>query len=492
MTQTELQQADLNHRNRIAFIALTASSFISVASVIVLDLVKGSGKWVMLAFAVVLIATLAFMYFRKVGATWFPYVSICGSAATTIYLMLSQETITNFFSVYYLLAISVIYMRWKPVILGLVLGLFTNLYVYIAQGDKIKLDGLSADVGMAVFIYFGLVAALMIALVSAGNYFARQTETMRAQSEALTKQQSEQKEQLLAHAELLAVNLRQITDASEANQASFREMAVAFQEIAAGANTQAISTSDISRLVQETHERLQHMNDSLELLETQSENANGSASSGGEKMDELYTTIKHFQESIGEMSGQMASLDGVIREVTAFTESITRIASETNLLALNASIEAARAGESGRGFAVVAGEVRKLAELSAGTADAISEQLEEMKAQADRSRSLMHGIGAQMDSSNRITTDTRQSFAAVRATVEQLAASLSQYRQSVSVIRDASLSIESATENVASVSQESSATLEQLSATIASLSEQNEITLKKIKETSGSLQTIVG
>lgn len=65
-------------------------------------------------------------------------------------------------------------------------------------------------------------------------------------------------------------------------------------------------------------------------------------------------------------------------EIQEATELIASIASQTNLLSLNASIEAARAGEQGRGFAVVAGEIRTLADQCSESADKIANVVHEL------------------------------------------------------------------------------------------------------------------
>src|SRR5213075_3205321 len=79
-----------------------------------------------------------------------------------------------------------------------------------------------------------------------------------------------------------------------------------------------------------------------------------------------------------------AELDRESREIGKLVDGITRIASQTDLLALNAAIEAARAGEHGLGFRVVAGEVRKLAEQSARSAEEVRSRVRQTQDQINR------------------------------------------------------------------------------------------------------------
>lgn len=94
---------------------------------------------------------------------------------------------------------------------------------------------------------------------------------------------------------------------------------------------------------------------------------------------DLDQSLTSLQSSFSVLSRTVNDLVAKLESVNSITDSISQIASQTNLLSLNAAIEAARAGEAGKGFSVVAGEVRKLAENSKHSVESITTILNEIK-----------------------------------------------------------------------------------------------------------------
>ncbi len=111
--------------------------------------------------------------------------------------------------------------------------------------------------------------------------------------------------------------------------------------------------------------------------------ATQAAVNGGRAMEEVVSTMS----AISQSAKQIADIIGVIDS----------IAFQTNILALNAAVEAARAGEQGRGFAVVAGEVRALAQRSAGAAKEIKELIGTSVDKVESGSRLVDQAGKTMD-----------------------------------------------------------------------------------------------
>ena len=321
----------------------------------------------------------------------------------------------------------------------------------------------------------------------------------------------------------VTLGINQQTETITRTVTSIEQMGHAINGVAQGAQDQANDvlqaaslTSELSMVIQEVAEQ----------AKTQSLGACGAVVNSNQSAEMVTSTIKGMEAikcKVGFSAQKIQELGKRSTEIEAIVETIEDIASQTNLLALNAAIEAARAGEHGKGFAVVADEVRKLAEKSASSTKDIAKLIhhiqgtvkEAVQAMDESAVEVEKGVAAANESGKSLDCILQaaiggqqigEAISSLSAKMSKLAGELVTVMDQVSTVVEEntasteqmsanSSSVVSAMEVISSVSEENSSAVEEVSSSTEEMTSQVEevsASAQSLSEMAQNLLSLVG
>ncbi len=281
----------------------------------------------------------------------------------------------------------------------------------------------------------------------------------------------------------------QLKNNYDTNQLVIKDIVLHIQEISNGVVTQKQQTEDSSKAIQEIASGIQQIAETSTAVSEGSVEAAEEANNGNAMIQKTVQQMLFISEKASTSSEIVKKLNHRSEEIGEIVGLITNIASQTNLLALNAAIEAARAGEHGKGFAVVADEVRKLAEQSVGSASKITNLITTIQGDTNASVNSMNQVIDEVKAGLNIVQETGEIFNRIYKSINGVANQIQQISLSAgdvsSAAQQASASVhemtffaEAATTNVQNVANSSEGQLSSIEFLSSLITTLNDITFE--------------
>lgn len=257
---------------------------------------------------------------------------------------------------------------------------------------------------------------------------------------------------------------KQLKTSGEIAADSTKETSYAVKDVFEGVNSQALSTSEIAKILETFGETLDSIQKRVEGDVISNSNIKANADKGAVHLNELVTSMEDINHSFKVTSDKIQILHEHVDEINQITNVINSVAEQTNLLALNAAIEAARAGESGKGFAVVADEVRKLAEQVLVSSKSINQSVEVVKNSTKDVTVTAKSIELKMNSQGDLIEQTVSSFKTIQSEADNTRAHSEEVYEAVKHVVKEKEDILTKVESVSGYSEEVAASAKEIAA----------------------------
>jgi methyl-accepting chemotaxis protein len=265
--------------------------------------------------------------------------------------------------------------------------------------------------------------------------------------------------------------MERLQDSVDQTVSSMVEVSTGTGESADAVQRQLLKTEDIQNYIGEVEEAGRVINENIATT-------NDAVNEGKQNI----TRMIGYTEQVDKAGNDVASALEIFKEATSkmntITDLITNVASETSLLALNASIEAARAGDAGRGFAVVASEISGLASQTTDATDNIVALIENISSQVGSMVETIQGLITVGAEESKCAEETANSFNTIAENVAVINEHSTQLFNVINQLATANKEIVDSIQTISSITEEVTAHATETHA----ISEQNQSIVRDIND----------
>ncbi len=367
------------------------------------------------------------------------------------YIMMTTTQNLTFSYILLVFTIITLYVDIKFSILTGLAGVVINLAYVGKQSVTIGLEG--------TVLTDALIMLCSVALAATFSIIA--TNTIQKIALTRMKEVNDEKNNV---SEILSV----IVDVSEALVEDVDRVAVEMERVAVSVNTTKSSMEDVATGSNETAEAIQTQQENTEEINHHIASVKEASNeivdhvqatekivlAGQSIMQELTEQAHVTEETSKQVAQQMEQLKTYTDDMQSIMELINNVASQTGLLALNASIEAARAGEAGRGFAVVATEISNLSSQTSTATGDIDEIIANIAKSLDQ---VVESVTELLESNARQNvqvTETAEKFNVIQTNTRSIFEQSSRMNELVETVSAANTVIVESITNISAITEE--------------------------------------
>lgn len=263
----------------------------------------------------------------------------------------------------------------------------------------------------------------------------------------------------------------QFSDNFDSITQSIENVNVAVNEIAEGATRQAADTQNVGESMNDMGEAISRTTAGVSDLSRSAAVMKKNNEMVDETLRELLDISARTSKSVDQVQKQTNLTNESVQAIRSATDIIAGIASQTNLLSLNASIEAARAGDMGRGFAVVAEEIRGLADQSKESTDQIRSIVETLIQNSNYSVEVMDGVVGEIAQQNEKLNMTQNAFNNLNAEVLRVVDNIDVISRQIDSIENYKNGVIESIDGLSEISQNNAASTQETAATMDQLAQ---------------------